>query len=208
MEMTYNCVFVVNRDLWIVIVDWFFFFWTAVKAVKWRQQHRFSFQARMCICADVIGGSAVATLNKRMGHWYIIGEKLKEKKNQQKGKSTDLSVFSCCESLDKLGQKRKRVCSDGYSLEPIGLILFQHVSLKRALRHFGCHYLPDKVSHLYNTAMKKSLWLDRKSKSIASTWTQLHYVMPFFTSINPNVTVCNGHNCLLQLSSTAIKTLT
>lgn len=173
MEITCNRVFAVNGDLWIVIVD--FFFWTAIKAVKWKQPHQFSFQARMCICADVIGGSfAVATLNKRMGHWYSIGEKLKEKK-QQKSKSTDLSVFSCCESFDK--QNRKRACSDGCSLEPMGLILFQHVSLKRALRHFGCHYLPDKVSHLDNTAMKKSLWLDRKSKSVASTWTQLHYVI-------------------------------
>lgn len=156
-------VFVENEDLWRVNI-----FWNAIVILNWKQQHRFLFQVRMWKCAAAIWPvqqRRPRTFNKRLVHWHII-EKSREEKikvSPQIGETFDESR--------KTEKGRVQTVTAGF-------ISFQHVCLNQATCHFGflCN-LPDKVSHLDNRAMKKSWWLDRKSKRIASTWTQ-HYVIP------------------------------
>lgn len=123
------------------------------------------------------------------------------KEGEKNKKSVHRSVFSQCETFDeswKMGKEHVQTVT-------AALLLFQHVCLNRAMRHFGflCN-LPDKVSHLDNRAMKKELlaWSKIKESCLHLNTTSLCKTL--FTSITPNLPIYNRHDCLKQLSSTTL----
>lgn len=97
------------------------------------------------------------------------------KEGEKNKKSVHRSVFSQCETFDeswKMGKEHVQAVT-------AGLILFQHVCLNRAMRHwFSLQLARQGVSFRQQSDEKKSCWLDQKSKRVACTWTQLHYVIP------------------------------
>lgn len=70
----------------------------------------------------------------------------------------------------------KRACSDGYSWTHL-VSARLHKPGKSPLC-FSLQLVRQGVSFRLQSDEKKSWWIDRKSKGVASTWTQLHCVIP------------------------------
>lgn len=192
-------LFVVNGDHWIMT----YIFCNLIKAVNWKQTHQFSAQVKVCTCDDLI----VTLLQRhKIRGWFtdaLLKKKL-EKQNKQVYRSIRVVMLWF---VWLIGTKWEKSVFRRLQLETNRSYLVSACLLKPGtLPRWFSSLARQGVSFRQRSDEREPVaWSKIKESRFHLNTTSLCNAV--FISIYLNLTACNSHNCIAQLSSTAIKAL-